>query len=50
MTIHPQPAAVRLGPGDDTVPPSTPCASRNEAMTWEDAPFSTIHNPYYSYS
>ena len=50
MTGRPQSSQIRKSPVDEWVAVSTPCASPKMPLTWDDAVFSTIHTPYYSYS
>lgn len=50
MTSHPQTPVIRVDPVDDRPMSSTRCEGASSPLTWEDASFSTIHTPYYSYS
>ena len=49
MTNHPQTPHEPRTPVDEAGRSSTPCASPNAPLTWDDAPMSTIHTLYYCY-
>ena len=47
--IHPQPRRAGTRGVENPGAPSTPCALRDQSLTRDFAPSSTIHTPYYDY-